>query len=56
MSNAEIFVVGAILTVVVLLAITPLIWAAVLDGRAEDAASRERAAALDLDASPGLGT
>ncbi len=35
MSNPEIFIVGAVITILVAIALVPLIWAAVLDGRDE---------------------
>lgn len=55
MSNAELFVVGTIITLVVVLAITPLIWAAIQDGRADDAIARERDERLPAEPRPGLG-
>lgn len=40
MSNAQIFIVGFVITLLVAIALVPLLWAAVLDGRDEQAARR----------------
>ncbi len=43
MSDLEIFVIGTFITILVAIALVPLLWAAVLDGRDEEAASRRAA-------------
>ena len=40
MSDLEIFIVGTCVTILVAIAIIPLVWAAVLDGRDEEASKR----------------
>ena len=45
MSNLGIFVLGVVVTALVAAAITPLIWAAVLDGRYDRQMKRERTTA-----------
>lgn len=37
MSDLQIFAVGAVVTILVAIAIIPLVWAAILDGRDEEA-------------------
>ena len=49
MSNPEIFIVGVVITLLVAIALVPLIWAAVLDGRDEQE-SRARTQARPQDA------
>ncbi len=43
MSDLEIFVIGTFVTILVAIALVPLLWAAVLDGREQEAASRRAA-------------
>lgn len=40
MSNLEIFIIGTVITILVAIALIPLLWAAVLDGREEEASKR----------------